>query len=584
MGLRIIKHGYDFLKSRFFLISWISLVTYIFYHCFVYYKNERQYYYLRRILGVGLCVSRGSATVLNICCALVLLPLCKKLNQILYRILCRAWPGLFFFWLERTKSFHMTVAITLYLFAVIHSISHFSNFWNFSRNYDEVRPDINLASYKNENPLLLLLSQPGLTGLAMLAITTTMCIMSLRVVRRKLYNAFWYTHQLYLPFMVLLIIHPLSGVLKENVLEENEPIYYSTAIDEGNNSSYVTRGPIFVPIKSKTWMWMVFPLSCFFLDLIWRIFARNRTAVDIINVTAMPGRIINLRMSCPHEEFDCRPGQYVLLQCPDISSLEWHPFTVVKVPNPEERNFVVWIKVRGDWTETLENLVNEKEFSKLKMLVDGPMCSPMERAAGSGVALCVAAGVGITPFVPLLEHLLREPRSELPGRVHLLWVVRSEREVTPLAELATKCLRTLRDSNRPDRLHLQIHVTNSRAGNAPANTIVNEKGVTYVLNIKEDDKNTLLTPNVKKKMAVNREMDDDKFSLAREYPLLGCRLNRGRPYWDQVVGYWVHLYPRQHLSLYCCGPKKLVRILRNKCKDVSNCTKTKITFVHERFS
>ena len=66
---------------------------------------------------LGLCISRGTATVINLCCALVLLPLCKKLNQLLYRVLSRLWPGLFFIWLEKAKSFHMTVAITLLVFA-----------------------------------------------------------------------------------------------------------------------------------------------------------------------------------------------------------------------------------------------------------------------------------------------------------------------------------------------------------------------------------------------------------------------------------------------------------------------------------
>ncbi|CAG9096108.1 unnamed protein product [Plutella xylostella] len=161
------------------------------------------------MLGTGLYISRGTASVLNISCALVLLPLCKRLNKLLYRMLSKIWPGLFFFWLERAKSFHMTVAITLVLFAVIHSISHFANLCNFSRYYNDEIKDINFANYKNENPMSLLLSQPGVTGVAMLIITSLMAMTSLRTVRRKCYNAFWYTHHLYLPFMMLLIVHPL---------------------------------------------------------------------------------------------------------------------------------------------------------------------------------------------------------------------------------------------------------------------------------------------------------------------------------------------------------------------------------------
>lgn len=79
------------------------------------------------VFQLGLCVSRGTATVLNLCGALILLPQCKKLNQILYRILSKLWPGLFFFWLEKAKSFHMTVATTLVIFGGESNISKQGN-------------------------------------------------------------------------------------------------------------------------------------------------------------------------------------------------------------------------------------------------------------------------------------------------------------------------------------------------------------------------------------------------------------------------------------------------------------------------
>lgn len=39
------------------------------------------------------------------------------------------------------------------------------------------------------------------------------------------------------------------------------------------------------------------------------------------------------------------------------------------------------------------------------MLVDGPFCSPMEDILKSGIAICIAAGIGITPFMAVLDHL-----------------------------------------------------------------------------------------------------------------------------------------------------------------------------------
>ncbi|XP_028175831.1 NADPH oxidase 4-like [Ostrinia furnacalis] len=590
--MKIFSESFEFLRRRIFLISWISLVIYLFYSTFIYYLHGREFHYLRRILGVGLCISRGTASVLNISSALVLLPLCKKLNLVVYRLLSGFCPGVFFFWLEKAKSFHMTVAVTLVLFAVIHSISHFVNLWNFSRGYDEERSEINFANYKNQNPLSLLMSQAGLTGVSMLLIVVSMALTSMRVVRRRLYNGFWYTHQLYMLFLVLLIVHPLSGVLKKEVIDEDasltsQNMHYS-------NTSLENVPHKFVSIKSQTWLWMAFPLSCFIMDLIWRILSRNRARVNILQVTYMAGRTMSLTLSCPHESFACRAGQYVLLQCLDASLLEWHPFTVVKIPESSQNDFVIWIRVTGDWTEALERLLLDRGPARLSVLVDGPFSSPMEGVAGCSVAICVAAGVGITPFVALLRNMFLYPRSYLPGRIHLLWIVRHEEEITWLADLATKTMMRLRDSNRPDRLHIELYVTSTKNNlNANKETIhlvtFNGKGVVHKREFTDDERATLLTPNLRRNGNLVKGVDNEgssvgEYSIAKEYPLLGCRVRRGRPHWDRVFGYWVHLYPQAQLNLYCCGPKKLVKLLRNKCKYISSTTKTKFTFVHEGFS
>lgn len=800
----VIYEGFEFLRRRIFLITWISLVVYLFYDTFIYYKYGQEFYYIRRILGAGLCISRGTATVLNLCAALILLPICKKSNQILYAILSQLWPGLFFFWLEKVKSIHMTVAITLSIFAVLHSISHFVNLWNFSRGYDEELYEINFANYKNENPCALLLSVPGLTGISMLVIIIAMSLTSMRIVRRKMYNAFWYTHQLHMPFVVLLIIHPLSGVLKKQIIDDDSSLYPSHIENRSNSSKSELK---FVAIESRTWLWMLLPLICYSMDLLWRIFTRNCARVEILQATLMSGRTISLTLSCPHDGFVCRAGQYVLLQCLELSLIEWHPFTVVEVPKPCQRYFVVWIRVKGDWTEALQNILEKPGPSKLSLLIDGPFSSPMEGPKKSSIAICVAAGVGITPFVSLLQDILSNPRSRSPGRLHLLWIVRHEEELVWLAELANRTILEIRNANRPDRLHLELYITspdgsdkinshvvvmdesgivshvlkkkgvddsenfrllttllnkntkikNSRDVcekiaalvprvkqnnekiqnviddeeivpflNVTSNRIVSmhnkkEKAIIFTPNINKshsktaylddgNERNSLLTPNLKRQNSVakyicpyvengktkninnyehtnhttkvvdskfhenifnekstlnslhrnnytcedavlnnkkrdkltnllfdnsvydrNKSMNtenyvnvnyvrsnvvankimtgnggiklvnrdfgaikkgleikeisrDNTFDISKEYPLLACRVRKGRPHWDRTFGYWVHLYPGEHLNIYCCGPKKLVKILKKKCKQYSRDTKTTFKLIHEAFS
>lgn len=44
-------------------------------------------------------------------------------------------------------------------------------------------------------------------------------------------------------------------------------------------------------------------------------------------------------------------GQYVFIQCPSVSRLEWHPFTLTSAP--EEDYFSAHIRIVGDWTQAL---------------------------------------------------------------------------------------------------------------------------------------------------------------------------------------------------------------------------------------
>lgn len=79
-------------------------------------------------------------------------------------------------------------------------------------------------------------------------------------------------------------------------------------------------------------------------------------------------------------------GQYVFLNCPAISQLEWHPFTMTSAP--EEDFFSVHIRSVGDWTEKLISMVENLPeggqgpkyvpfylFSRYKIFMQSSKCS-----------------------------------------------------------------------------------------------------------------------------------------------------------------------------------------------------------------
>lgn len=71
-----------------------------------------------------------------------------------------------------------------------------------------------------------------------------------------------------------------------------------------------------------------------------------------------PSRVLELQMCM--KGFRMEVGQYVFLNCPHLSRLEWHPFTLTSAP--EENVFSVHIRAAGDWTEALIHSFGQQEL------------------------------------------------------------------------------------------------------------------------------------------------------------------------------------------------------------------------------
>lgn len=129
-----------------------------------------------------------------------------------------------------------------------------------------------------------------------------------------------------------------------------------------------------------------------------------------------------------NENISIQPGQFILLQCENISTLEWHPFTITDfVIEPKKTIFKLAISVRGDWTgELYQKIFNLKLHSekskrnrrsrnrrrkapaprKLIFILDGPFPSPMESILANERVVLIAAGIGVTPFISIFNYVM----------------------------------------------------------------------------------------------------------------------------------------------------------------------------------
>lgn len=220
------------LKRHWMTIVWVALCSWMFYMDYMAYKQEPKYYYLRRMVGMSMYISRGTAAVLNFSCCALVVPMCRALWTTLSNAIkslqsqCHRGPPdprpptiptLLTVRASRTaKSIHLMIAVTVIVSAGGHTCGHIANAVNFSCYYSNQYPEINAFAYKGQNPFhLFVATVPGLTGIGMIMILSALALTSTKWVRRKNYDIFYYTHYLGFIFFILLIIHPLSGILKE---------------------------------------------------------------------------------------------------------------------------------------------------------------------------------------------------------------------------------------------------------------------------------------------------------------------------------------------------------------------------------
>uniref|UniRef100_A0A8C7UA41 FAD-binding FR-type domain-containing protein n=1 Tax=Oncorhynchus mykiss TaxID=8022 RepID=A0A8C7UA41_ONCMY len=293
------------------LVLWLGANTLLFMRTFLLYYCGQQYHYLHQMLGLGLCISRASASVLNLNCSLVLLPMCRSLLTYLrgtHTVTSRKARRL----LDKSKTFHVTCGVAICVFSVVHVSAHLVNVVNFSVRYSEEFPSLNVARYSGE------VRFPGITGILLVLILFLMFTASSYCIRVSNYEIFWYTHNLFIVFYIILIVHVVGGALKYQTNFEAHPPgclrANQTNPDKTEEESGQAEGDgwscreeaRFQPNSPETWLWVSGPLCLYCAERLYR-YIRSNSPVTIVAVVRHPCDVIELRML--KKDFKAQPGQ-----------------------------------------------------------------------------------------------------------------------------------------------------------------------------------------------------------------------------------------------------------------------------------
>eukprot|EP00105_Crassostrea_gigas_P046632 XP_019930780.1 PREDICTED: NADPH oxidase 5 [Crassostrea gigas] len=351
--------------------------------------------------------------LLNFNCMFVLVLVLRKCHSLL-----RSTPLAAILPLDQHITFHKMVGAAIGVSAVIHVGGHIAH----AVYVQTVTPEKNMTAvdilFTQKANMGWVAGTAYITGWPILGILIIMTICSLPFVRRGgHFEVFYWTHMLYVPFWIILIIH-----------------------------------------AEVFWYYLILPLTMFIIEKILgsRLIKKARYGdIFVTEVGLLPSGVCHLVISRP-ENFRYRPGDYIFLQIPAIAKFEWHPFTISSAP---EMKGHIWLHVRtaGHWTKQLyeyfsaldpiqenpdkelkmrqrksharaswmpgkrqsqfkikdkEELKAEKRIAQVmkkvhvKCHIDGPYGTATREIFETEHAVLIGAGIGVTPMASILQSIM----------------------------------------------------------------------------------------------------------------------------------------------------------------------------------
>ena len=109
------------------------------------------------------------------------------------------------------------------------------------------------------------------------------------------------------------------------------------------------------------------------------------------------GNVLAIHMTKP-ENFKYKSGMYLFLQCPQISSFEWHPFSITSAPG--DPYLSVHIRTLGDWTNEMKRVFSEVSW----LWWPPPLCLGFLRslyfnAPRDGICCCLFITASLTSLL-----------------------------------------------------------------------------------------------------------------------------------------------------------------------------------------
>ena len=396
----------------------------------------------------------------------------------------------------------------------------------------------------------------GITGHIMLLCMLLMYTTAHTKIRQQSFETFWYTHHLFIPFLLGMYTHATNCFVRDSV-----PSFSPFAGENFWNHCIGYQG----------WRWELWGGGLYLCERIYREI-RSRRQTEVVKVIRHPYDAVELQFSKPSMKY--KAGQWLFINIPSVSRQQWHPFTITSCPF--DPYVSIHMRQVGDWTRAAADSLGAgptqaKEYDALDPMgmyevalqhgqampairIDGPYGAPAEDVFDNEIAVLIGTGIGVTPWAAILKNIWHLRASPNPPRrlrrVEFLWVCRD----TSSFEWFQTLLSSLEAQSEDDALKggeqgfLRIHtyLTQRMDRDMQANIMLNTVGA-----------------NVDPLTELRSRTNFGRPNFGRLFRALHDSIADG----SYIGGLGGNL--KTTVGVYFCGPNVAARDIKKACSEVS---------------
>ncbi|EGP91103.1 unnamed protein product [Zymoseptoria tritici ST99CH_3D1] len=489
--------------------------------------------------------SRGAGLCLSVDTMLILFPMCRNFLR-LVRPKIRWLP------LDESQYFHRQVAYSMLIWTIVHTGSHYVNFFNVERS--QIRKEAAVEIHYQQ--------AGGITGHVMLLCMMLMFTTSHAKIRQQSYETFWYTHHLFVPFFLAMYTHTTGCFVRDSV-KPHSPF---------------AGGPFWNHcIGYQGWRWELISGALYLCERVWRE-VRARRQTEIIKVVKHPFDAVEIQFRKPSMRY--KAGQWLFLNVPSLSGNQWHPFTITSCPF--DPYISVHVRQVGDWTRSLANALgagpeqqklyddldplgmyevaiqNGQEMPKIR--IDGPYGAPAEDVFDNEIAILIGTGIGVTPWAAILKNIWHMRLSPNPPkrlkRVEFIWVCRDTTSFewfqALLSSLEAQSINMSGAGSSTEFLRIHTYLTQKMDVDTAQNIVLNSVGTDRDPLTELSSRTNFGRPDFNRLFVAMRE------AILNQNYMAG--LDRGG---------------KTDVGVYFCGPSTAARDIKKACKEA---TVSRVTF------